>query len=107
MRAHPATGRRPTSSADRASQDRQGLALLLGAVGLCAVIGVAAGWTLLFGPPTVPWAGIAVVAVLAVGACAGVVATIRARGQRAPSTPIPTPPGVEYRDSHDDPLEWS
>ena len=109
MRAPTAPQRQPApSTTDGAGQDRQGLALLLGAVGLCAVIGLAAGWTLLFGPPTVPWPAIAVLAVLAVAACAGVVATVRARGQRATSTSLyPTPPGVGYGALHDDPSEWS
>jgi hypothetical protein len=108
MRTPTVTRRRPTPTPDRTGQDREGLALLLGAVGLCAVIGVAAGWTLLFGPPTVPWPAIAVLAVLAIAACAGVVATVRARGHRPVSTPpISTPPGVGYPSSHDDPSEWS
>lgn len=108
MRAPTATQRQAAPSADGAGQDRQGLALLLGAVGLCAVIGLAAGWTLLFGPPTVPWPAIVVLAVLAVAACAGVLATVRARGHRATTVqPISTPPGVGYSYPRDDPSEWS
>lgn len=108
MRSPTAPQRQAAPSTDGAGQDRQGLALLLGAVGLCAVIGLAAGWTLLFGPPATPWPAIAVLAVLAVAACAGVVATVRARGQRTAATsPYPTPPGLGYGDFHDDPSEWS
>lgn len=92
MRAPIAAQRPHALSVDGAGQDRQDLALPLGAVGLCAVIGLAAGWTLLFGPPTVPWPAIVVLAVLAVAACAGVVATVRARGHRPTSVrPIPHP----------------
>ena len=108
MLAPTAPHRQAAPSTDGAGQDRQGLALLLGAVGLCAVIGVATGWTLLFGPPKVPWRAIVVLAVLAVAACAGVVAAVRARGQRAASTSLyPTPPGVGYSARYDDPSEWS
>jgi Cu+-exporting ATPase len=55
----------------------------LGAVGLCAVVGVAAGWTLVLGPWTVPGPAISVDTVAAVAACAGVEPTVRARSHRA------------------------
>jgi Co/Zn/Cd efflux system component len=80
MRVPTGSPPRAPAPTGRAGQERQSLALLLGAVGLCAVIGVAAAWTLLFGPPTVPGRVMAVVAVAAVAGCVGVV--IRERGHR-------------------------
>jgi hypothetical protein len=102
---HQPPGRPLPDTFDR-GQHRRDLTLLVGAVGVCAVVGVLAAWSLFFGLPGGDWTTVALIASLAIIACAGVATARRSRGHRTKFSPLyPTPPGVGYSGEQDLPSE--